>query len=55
MIVIGAGGGGAVTAKELGEMGLKVLVLEQVLGMVTKNGPIQIKSPEPDSVRHLKI
>jgi choline dehydrogenase-like flavoprotein len=28
VIVIGAGGGGAVIAKELGEMGLKVLVLE---------------------------
>ncbi|WP_129725975.1 GMC family oxidoreductase N-terminal domain-containing protein [Ectobacillus funiculus] len=28
VIVIGAGGGGAIIAKELGEMGLKVLVLE---------------------------
>ncbi|MGZ4160825.1 MAG: FAD-dependent monooxygenase, partial [Neobacillus sp.] len=28
VIVIGAGGGGAVIAKELGETGLKVLVLE---------------------------
>ena len=28
VIVIGAGGGGAVIAKELGEMGLNVLVLE---------------------------
>lgn len=28
VIVIGAGGGGAVMAKELGELGLKVLVLE---------------------------
>lgn len=27
-IVIGAGGGGAVIAKELGELGLRVLVLE---------------------------
>ncbi|UUZ93676.1 FAD-binding protein [Paenibacillus sp. P25] len=28
VIVIGAGGGGGVMAKELGELGLKVLVLE---------------------------
>lgn len=28
VIVIGAGGGGAVVAKELGEKGLKVLILE---------------------------
>ncbi|MDF2886593.1 MAG: glucose-methanol-choline oxidoreductase [Lacrimispora sp.] len=28
VIVIGAGGGGAVAAKELGEKGLKVLILE---------------------------
>ncbi|UUZ79625.1 FAD-binding protein [Paenibacillus sp. P26] len=28
VIIIGSGGGGAVAAKELGELGLKVLVLE---------------------------
>jgi choline dehydrogenase-like flavoprotein len=28
VIIIGAGGGGAVAAKELGELGIKVIILE---------------------------
>lgn len=39
VIVIGAGGGGAANAKELGEKGIKVILIEAGPWYGNKNGP----------------
>lgn len=54
VIIIGAGGGGSVVAKELGEKGVKVLLLEAGTWYGNKNGPIQTRNMVPYAIPILK-